>query len=219
MYNLKGKNIKGAIFDLDGTLLDSLGVWKDIDIKFLSKRGFDVPEDYAKNISALSFREVAEYTVRYFELRETAEEIMDEWFYMSKIEYGSNIFLKPYAKEFLFMLKNSGVKLCTATNLPDELSNAALINNGIYDLFDAFCETQEVGKSKQFPDVFYLAAQKLNVPADECAVFEDIPHNILSAKTAGMYTCGVYDSHAEYYKQELQKCSDIYIECFKDLID
>lgn len=218
MYNLKGKNIKAAIFDLDGTLFDSLGVWKDIDIRFLSKRGFDVPTDYAKNISSLSFRQVAEYTVNYFNLKESVDEIIDEWFNMAKYEYANNIFLKPYAKEFLFKLKQSGVKLCTATNLPHVLSDSALKNNGIYNIFDTFCDTQEVGKSKQFPDIFYLAAEKLNVSANDCAVFEDIPSNILSAKTAGIYTCGVYDSHSEYYKHDLIKYSDIYIESYKEFI-
>jgi len=209
-------NFKGAIFDLDGTLLDSMGVWEKIDIDFLAKRNLSVPEDYTREISALSFRKTAEYTINRFHLKETAEDLMKEWNYMAAYEYSHMIKLKPYAKEYLTTLKSCGIRLGTATSLSGVLAKPALINNGIYDLFDIQCETDEVGKGKDSPDVFLLAAEKLGVVPKECIVFEDLFAGICSAKKAGMKVFGIYDKYSKEQAEEIQKAADGYYYSFKD---
>lgn len=218
MYKVKERDIKVAIFDLDGTLLNSLGVWSDIDVRFLSKRNLNVPEDYAQNIAALSFKQVAEYTIRYFNLNLRVEDVMKEWFDMALHEYSNNVLLKPYALEYLYFLKEKDVKLCTASNLPSVLSKPVLENNGVLELFDAFFEPKDVGKSKKYPDLFLYCANKLNTDPTNCMVFEDIPVNIKGAKKANMLTCGVYDEHSLYYQDDLKNHSDIYIKSFKELL-
>lgn len=219
MYRFNDRYIKVAIFDLDGTLFDSLGVWSEIDIKFLSKRNLEVPSDYAKNIADLSFRQVAEYTVKYFKLADSVEDIMKEWFEMAVEEYSKNVLLKPYAKEYLCEIKNKGVNLCVATNLPASLSMPALKNNGIFDMFDAIYQPEDVGKSKKHPDLFLYCAKEFNISPENCIVFEDIPANILGAKKANMLTCGVYDKYSIYYQEDLKKHSDIYIKSYKELLE
>ena len=218
MYKINDRIIKVAIFDLDGTLLDSLGVWYDIDIKFLSKRNLEVPSDYAKNISGLSFKQVAEYTVKYFNLKENVEDVMKEWFEMAVEEYSTNVLLKPYAKDYLRYVKDEGVRLCVATNLPASLSVPALKNNDVMDFFDAIYQPEDVGKSKNHPDLFLYCAKELNTNPESCIVFEDIPSNIQGAKKANMLTCGVYDSYSLYYQEDLKKLSDIYITSYKELL-
>jgi len=210
-------NFKGAIFDLDGTLLDSMGVWEKIDIDFLAKRNLSVPENYTSEISALSFRKTAEYTIDRFHLKETAEDLMKEWNHMAAYEYSHMITLKPYAKEYLATLKACGIRIGTATSLSGVLAKSALINHGIYNLFDIQCETDEVGKGKDSPDVFLLAAEKLGVVPEECIVFEDLLAGICSAKKAGMKKVfGIYDEYSKEQAEEIQKAADGYYYSFKD---
>ena len=80
-------NIRAVVFDLDGTLLDSMGVWDQVDIDFLSKRGIDVPDDYMTKVAAMQFRQIAEYTIARFSLTDTPEELMDEWDHMARVMY------------------------------------------------------------------------------------------------------------------------------------
>lgn len=86
---MAGNQGKGAIFDLDGTLLDSMGVWDQVDIDFLSKRGIDVPDDYMTKVAAMQFRQIAEYTIARFSLTDTPEELMDEWDHMARVMYAT----------------------------------------------------------------------------------------------------------------------------------
>lgn len=175
-------DFKAAIFDLDGTLFNSLGVWKQIDIDFLAKRNLEVPENYVKEISSLSFIEAAQYTINTFCLEETIEELINQWNSMAIHEYSHKIKLKPYVKEYLIFLKSYGIKLSTATSLHPELSVPLLKNNGIYDLFDTQCNANEVTRGKDFPDIYLLASEKLSIPPVDCLVFEDLLVGLKSAK-------------------------------------
>ena len=118
---------KGAIFDLDGTLLDSMGVWDQVDIDFLSKRGIDVPDDYMTKVAAMQFRQIAEYTIARFDLSDTPEELMDEWDHMARVMYSTVVEAKPYAREYLAQLKGSGAKLAVATSLPSMKWSASMM--------------------------------------------------------------------------------------------
>lgn len=189
--------MKAYIFDLDGTLLDSMGVWEQIDVDFLTKRGFAVPPDYINAICSRSFREAAAYTIQRFGLPDSVDDLLREWNGMAVHAYGHTVPLKPYAREYLAALKRRGVKLGIATSLPAVLYEPALRNHGIAGLFDAICSTDEVEHGKTRPDVFLLAARKLRVAPEECVVFEDIPQAIRSAKQAGMMVYGVYDKSSK----------------------
>ncbi len=211
-------DFEAAIFDLDGTLLDSMWVWEKIDIDFLDKRGFTVPVDYVTEITSKTFRETAEYTIDLFGLDETPEQIMSEWNQMAIDMYSNYVFLKPNAREYLLFLKEQGIKLGTATSLPGMLSEPALKNNGIYHLFDAFTTTDEVSRGKQHPDIYLLAAEKLNVSPGSCIVFEDILLGIKGIIAAGMRPYGVYDEYSKHDQAEIQALSEAYIRDFGELL-
>ncbi|MBR6044724.1 MAG: HAD family phosphatase [Ruminococcus sp.] len=178
-------DFKGAIFDLDGTLVDSAGVWNDIDIRFLSKRGIEIPDDYAKQVSALDFYDAAIYTRERFGLDDEPEAMIDEWFGYALDEYSHNIKALPHAAELLERLKSEGVKIALATASDKRLYTAVLSNNGILGYFDVFASTDEVSRGKGYPDVYELAAQRLGLEAGECIVFEDIIEGIQGAKAGG----------------------------------
>ena len=185
---------KAAIFDLDGTLLDSMGVWDQIDIDSLAKRGIDVPDDYMLKVGAMQFRQIAEYTIARFGLPDTPEQLMDEWDDMAREAYGTMVEAKPYAREYLEHLKATGARLAVATSLPPSLREPAMRHVGIFDLFDAIVsvdDANDVGKDR--PDVYLLAASRLGVEPRDCTVFEDLLVGLRSAKSVGMSVWAMHD--------------------------
>ena len=185
---------KGAIFDLDGTLLDSMGVWDQVDEDFLSKRGIPVPADYATTIAAMQFRQIAEYTIARFGLPETPEQIMAEWDGMGRHMYEHVVEAKPGALDYLADLKTSGARLAVATSLPPALREPAMRHVGIAHLFDATVSVDDVGDvGKDRPDVYLLAAERLGVAPHDCTVFEDLLVGMRSARSAGMRVWAMHD--------------------------
>jgi HAD superfamily hydrolase (TIGR01509 family) len=208
--------MKGYIFDLDGTLLDSMSVWDQIDIDFLAKRNIAVPPGYADVVSSMTFHDAAAYTIKRFALPDSVESLISEWNDMAAYAYGHTVQLKPHAKEYLAALRERGAKLAIATTLSSELCAPVLRSNGIDHLFHAMCRTDEVGHGKTRPDVFLLAAKKLGVPPADCLVFEDILAAVKSAKSAGMSVCAVYDKSSENDWGEIQKIADYAVVDFND---
>ena len=187
------KNIEGAIFDMDGTLIDSMWVWLKVDIDFLKKRNIPMPKNLRSEIEHLSFIDCAKYFKKTFSLPETIEEIMEEWNTMAYTEYVENVQVKEGVPTFLKNLKDSGVKLALATSNCRLLLEVILKKFEIYDLFDAIVITDEVGKPKSEPDIFLKAAELLNVQPSKCVVFEDILPAVKSAKKAGMKVVAISD--------------------------
>lgn len=212
------RNFKGAIFDLDGTVLDSMWVWDEVDKKFLGKRGIAVPDDYLEQIAHIGYTAAAAYTIERFGLDETEENIVAEWSSLAADAYAHDVVLKPYAKDFLIQLKNNGVRLSVATASNALFFEPALKRCGIYDLFDAFTTSDEVARGKGFPDIYLLAAQKIGLTADECIVFEDIYAGIKGAADGGFYTIGVYDKYSLRERDRIVSCADMYIYGYDELI-
>jgi HAD superfamily hydrolase (TIGR01509 family) len=208
--------MKAYIFDLDGTLLDSMDVWHRIDTDFLHKRGIAVPSDYANAISAMTFFEIAAYTIKRFNLPDSIDSLMREWMDMAAYAYRHTVALKPYAKEYLSALRERGVKLGIATSLSAELHELALRNHEINDWFQAICTTDEAGQGKTQPDVFLLCAKKLGVQPSSCLVFDDILDAVKSAKRAGMKVCAVYDASSDSDWETMQKIADYAILDFQN---
>lgn len=207
---------EAAIFDLDGTLLNSMDVWKQIDILFLQKRGLPVPADYVTEICSRSFAEAAQYTIDLFELSEKVEDMVKEWGEMAVHEYAHNVELMPHALEYILKLRDLGVRLAVATGLPKNLYLPCLENNGVLELFDVCCSTDEVRRGKEYPDIFEFTAQKLDMRPDQCLVFDDVLPAVRSAKEAGMLVCGVYDKYSAHHRTEMEQIVDGYLIDFKD---
>lgn len=210
-------NIKAAIFDLDGTLVDSMWIWEKIDINYLKKRNIELPEDLRQCIEHLSFLETAKYFKDRFNLPENVEVIAAEWNHMALEEYSNTVKLKKGAKEFLTLLKTKGLKIALATSNSAPLLEAALKANGIFELFDIICRTDEVNRGKNFPDVYLLASERLGVSPDNCIVFEDLVPAVMGAKSAGMKVVAVHDLYSECQREKLEELADHYILNYEDL--
>lgn len=207
-----------AIFDLDGTLLDSLWVWQEVDDAFFAARGMVKPDDYARAIQGLSFREAAVYTVRRFGLDETPEAVMGEWMRMTEAAYAHSVGLKPGALGYLRALKRCGVKLAVATANRQELFEPALRRCGALALFDAVATCAEAGDgSKSDGAVFCLAARRLGAPPETCAVFEDTLEGVTGAKRAGMRAYAVRDGGNDHHSKAIAALADGVIDTFDEM--
>ena len=212
------ENIKGAIFDLDGTLVDSMWVWSKIDIDYLESKGHALPENLNSEICHLSFTQTANYFKERFSLSDSIDTILKDWNTMAYNHYSENVKLKDGVKEFLDKLKENNIKIALATSNSVPLLEACLKNNGIYDYFDSITTTDEVSNGKNCPDVYLLAAKKLNVNPKNCIVFEDILPAIKGAKAADMTVIAVSDKHSLNDLDEIINHSDKYINSYFELI-
>ncbi len=213
------KGFEAAIFDLDGTLLDSMWVWKQIDRDFLAKRGIEVPPDYMLAVAHLGAYQTAVYTIERFGFRNTPEELITEWTKMAVDFYTDRVQLKKGAYEYLEMLYNKGVKLAVATANDKLLYEPALDHTGIRRFFSAVVNVDEVERKKGFPDIYWLACEKMGVRAENSVVFEDIYQGISGAKDGGFKAVGVYDETSAEDEEKIRSRADLYIRDFSELIN
>ena len=192
------KNIEGAVFDLDGTLLDSSWVWEKVDEKFLGDRGFQVPDDYVDEISPLGAERAAVYTIERFGLNEDKDDIVREWIEMAKKEYATEVVCKPYAKEFLEELHKLNIKMAVATSSDRELFMKTLEREGILKYFQKIVTVDEVERGKGYPDIYEEAARRIKVNPHKCLVFEDILAGVTGASLGEFNVVAVFDEKSKH---------------------
>ncbi len=212
------KKFKCAIFDLDGTCLDSMWLWEDVDRQFLTKRGIEVPNDYLEAIATMGFKSAAVYTIDRFGFNETPDELMEEWTKMALDRYATEVKPKKNVVNYLKILKKENIKIVAATASFREMFMPALDNCRMTELFDGFVTVGDVGKTKAFPDVYLKAAQIGGVKPCDCVVFEDVLEAVSTAKKAGFFTVAVKEKTAKRNEAIIKEISDIYIEEFGDFL-
>lgn len=212
------KDFKGAIFDLDGTLLDSMHIWHDVDEEFFSRRNLNVTPEYIEIIKNMHLKAAAEYTKEKYNIKESIEEIVDEWLDLCTQGYLNRVPLKPGVYEYLKSLHEKGVKMAFATASEKQVCEGVLKKHGIFDFFSDFAYVSEINIGKTEPDIYLLAAERIGVPAEECIVFEDIIEGITSAKKGKFTVCGVFDKSSENDTEKIKRVADYYINSFEELL-
>ena len=213
----KINEFEAYIFDLDGTLIDSMGVWHMIDTWFFERRNMALPKDYMDSVNTMNFKQAAVYTIDRFHLNDSIESVMKEWMDDAVYAYGHEIECKPYVPEYLQKLKDNNKKIALATSSDQALYKAVLQRHDLYGLFDVFVSTHDVKRAKGFPDIYEKAARLLEKPVDECIVFEDLYEAICGAKDGGFTVAAVQDPFASNVSG-IQDVSDYYIESFAKLL-
>lgn len=211
------QNKKAVIFDLDGTLVDSMWMWKAIDIEYLGKFGIALPPTLQKDIEGMSFSETAVYFKETFQIPDNLDKIKADWNRMAYEKYTKEVTLKKGAKEFIEYCKENGVKIGIATSNSRELVDATLEALNIRDYFECVMTACEVEKGKPAPDIYLAVAEKVGINPSECLVFEDIEMGILAGKNAGMEVCAVEDEFSMDQKELKKQLADYYIKDYYEL--
>ncbi|MCI5918329.1 MAG: HAD family phosphatase [Roseburia sp.] len=209
---------KAVIFDLDGTLVDSMWMWRDIDIEFLGKNGIALPEDLQEKIEGMSFTETAEYFKKEFGLAQSVSEMKEIWNEMAREKYLHEVPLKEGAYEFLEYLLENGYKMGIASSNSMELISAVGSTYHFDRYFSCIVTSCSVNKGKPFPDVYLEAARQLGVEPADCLVFEDIVKGIQAGKNAGMEVCAIYDDYSKDQTEEKRQAADYYINDYRDVL-
>ena len=210
--------IKGAIFDVDGVLLDSMGIWDDLGARYL--RSLDkIPEEgLNKILFSMSMEQGAEYLNEHYGLNKSVKETVEGIGRMLEDYYFYEVLLKPGAKEVLEFLKSKSINMAAATSSPRTHIEKALSRNGLLGYIDKIYTTGEVGVSKHSPDIYNLAADFLKTESEETLVFEDSLYALKTAKEAGFVTVGVFDEKGESNQAELENQADLYLKKLDDFI-
>lgn len=217
MINLL-EQIDAIIFDMDGTLIDSMWIWPDVDDVYLETYHLEEPENFHEGMEGMSFTEVAQYFLDLFPtLPHTKEEIMEEWKEMAHERYVTQVPLKTGVCEFIKKMKAQGKKIGIATSNERSLVEDTLQALGITELFDSVRTACEVAKGKPAPDVYFLVAEDLKVSPERCLVFEDVPMGILAGKNAGMTVCAVEDEFSNPQLAKKKELADFYIKTYDDI--
>lgn len=212
-------NTEAVLFDLDGTVVDSMWIWKDIDIEYFKKCGIDLPPAYQKEIEGLSFYETAVYTHDNYIPWVSVETLMDDWNEMAYAYYANTVKTKEYVREFLEYLRSREFKIGIVTSNSRILCHTTLKNNGLLGYFDCIITGETEGAGKPFPDVYINCARGLGVSCDKCLVFEDLVNGIIAGNRAGMTTVAIYDEYSKYQWDEKCSIADYNIMSYKEIAD
>jgi HAD superfamily hydrolase (TIGR01509 family) len=209
---------KAVIFDLDGTLIDSMGIWAEVDIEFLNKRNIPIPEDlFADMPEGNSFNDLAIYFKEKFSLEEDLETIKNEWHEMVEEYYSKKIGLKENVLKVLDLLREKNIPMAIGTSNSEYLTEKVLEFNQIKDYFRYLsCGCHDI-KGKPFPDIFLRAAEELKVSKEHCLVLEDTLYGVQAAKNAQMRVYAMFDKYSLHEQAEIKKHSDQFFRNFNEL--
>ena len=195
------KNIKACIFDLDGTLVDSMWMWPEIDKEYLGRFGIEYDDNLKNEIDGISFHETAVYFKNKFGISDSIEKICKDWEDMAYDKYKYEVKEKRGCQKFLEQLKSKGIKMGIATSNNRSMVDVVLESLGMKNFFEVITTSDEVKKGKPAPDVYLTTAKLLNVEPKHCLVFEDVVAGIIAGKSAGMKVCAVEDDFTREVRQ------------------
>ena len=206
-----------AIFDFDGTIADTAAIWHKVDEVFLASRGISpVPEEYSRMLTVLGFEGGARYTIETFGLRDTEQEICDEWTRMGRAFYRSDVRLRPGAQAYIEALRAQGIPLALATTNDPEVLDA-MEHVDVDALFDVCVPGCEVGVPKDQPDIYLEAARRLETEPARCIVFEDIAPGLRAARGAGFLTCALRSDNPSQLLDDVRDAAELYLADWTDL--
>ena len=206
--------IKGAIFDFDGTLVDSMFIWDTFGEDYLRTLGKEPKENLTEVFKTFTLEQAAEYYRKNYGVTLSVEEIVDGVNDMVAEIYRTKVTLKSGVLEFLRDLQSKGVKMCVATVTDRPIVEDVLCNLGIHDFFTEIFTCAEVGYNKETPHIYRVALEALGAKKDETVVFEDALHALITAKKDGFKVAAVYDRH-ERNQTQMKENGDYYITDFK----
>ena len=214
---MEHNTLQGVIFDLDGTLLDSTGMWRQVDGRLMAHYGKEVPPDLSETVQRMSIEEFSQFFVEEFDLPVTPEQIAQQVADMVAEEYREKLQLKPHVPEILDWLDQQDIPYGVATATYGELAEAALRRLHIWERLRFLLTEQDAGTPKTQPKIFQLAAQKLHLGSRQIAVVEDSLHALEGAKNGGFFTIGIADPENAPVWKEICATATVHIHDILDM--
>ena len=205
------------LFDLDGTLIDSNGIWAEVDRTFLARRGYPYTKEYYEGVAHTIFPLAAVFTKEYCHLSESTDEIMAEWMELAKDLY-AHVSVKPGVRAYLKQCKAEGRRMAVVTSSVPEHCHTALKNLDLEKYFERIIFAQQLGLEKKKPELWLAAAQENGVRPEECTIFDDSLAACWGARAAKMRVVGVYDGFFAQDEKEMRAFCDVYIKNFEELL-
>ena len=196
------------IFDMDGTLIDSNGIWKDVDTAFLAKRGLSYTKEYYEGVAHTIFPLAAKFTKEFCRLPESEEAIMAEWMDMAGDLYGTSVPVKPGVRAYLDKLCAAGERLIVVTSAVPVHCRTALTHLGLMPYFERIIFAHDLQLEKKDPQLWCLTAELMGVAPTGCTLYDDSVEACRGAKAAGMHAVGVYDPYFAGTEPEMQAVCD-----------
>lgn len=206
------------IFDLDGTLIDSMRVFAGIVLGPLQERGMAYPDDLVKRLTPLGYKGSAEYIAEQLSDRSSVENIYELFETKTLQAYGESIPLKANVEETLRKLHEMGASLNVLTASPKRLPTLCLKRLQVFDLFENVWSIDDFGLTKAQPQIYKEAAKCLGVALTDCVMVDDNLEVLKVAKSVGMKTIGVFDESSKEYQEEMQELADKFVVDFADIL-
>ena len=206
------------LFDMDGTLIDSNGIWKDVDTAFLAKRGLPYTRAYYEGVAHTIFPLAAKFTKEFCHLPESEEAIMAEWMDMAGDLYGTSVPVKPGVRAYLEKLRDAGERMMVVTSAVPVHCRTALTHLGLMPYFERIVFAQELHREKKDPALWRLVAETAGVSPEDCTLYDDSVEACRGAKAAGMRAVGVYDPFFAATETEMRAVCSRYIRSFEELV-
>ena len=204
-------------FDMDGTLIDSNRVWKEVDERFLARRGIPYTRAYYEGVAHTILPLAAQFTREFCHLEESCQEIMDEWMDVAKDVY-AHVTVKPGVRAYLKQCRAEGRRMAVVTSSVPEHCHTALERLGLEKYFESITFAQQLGLEKKDPEVWLKAARESGVEPESCTIFDDSLSACRGARAARMRVVGVYDSFFARDEREMRSFCDVYIRSFEELL-
>ena len=204
-------------FDMDGTLIDSNRVWKEVDERFLARRGIPYTRAYYEGVAHTILPLAAQFTREFCHLEESCQELMDEWRDMAKDIY-AHVTVKPGVRAYLKQCRAEGRRMAVVTSSVPEHCHTALERLGLEKYFESITFAQQLGLEKKDPEVWLKAARESGVEPESCTIFDDSLSACRGARAARMRVVGVYDSFFARDEREMRSFCDVYIRSFEELL-
>ena len=205
------------LFDLDGTLIDSMPTGVDVVLQFLQERGISYPENFMEVIAPLGYKGMAKYYVEKLGVPMTADEVFSVFQERAGKAYGETIPLKKGVKETLETLKAKGDRLFVLTASPNVFIDLSLKRLGLFDLFEETWSVEQFAWTKANKELFYEVAEKLGVSPSDCVMVDDNANVLKVAKSVGMHTVGVYDESGKHAEEQMKQTAERYIYRFSEI--
>lgn len=210
--------MKTAIFDMDGTLLDSMWMWRTVLGRFLKEKAVPGNAEIGNEIGHMTFTQAMEYVTANYDVGYTRDELMEQLdAYILNI-YRSEVTLKPYVREYLTQLKEDGVHICLATLTGRHMVETALEHVGIREFFDFIITVEEIGKMKTEPDIYEACLEHFGTAKEDAVVFEDAAYCLVTAHNAGFVTYGIEDPWQDFPQGFEKEYCDRFITSYAQLL-